>query len=254
MLALVWIIKAETPEMEWTDEGIILYTQTLGERKQVVNLFTPTHGRCAGVFSLSQKDKGWLQCGGKVKARWSARLENHLGSWRLEHLKSYTAILFDRSGPLAALLSACSLCQIALAERHAYPYLYGRLEDLLKDLATPYWARSYVFFELSLLDELGYGLELSSCAVTGESEGLVAVSPRTGRAVCERVAQPYQGKLLPLPQFMDVTDGEGIPNDEEILDALRLTGYFLERYLLGRNLPAARVRLVSQFDKLRKCA
>lgn len=240
--------------MEWIDEGIILHTQAFGERKQIVSLFTRCHGRCSGVFNFSQKDKGWLQCGGKVKARWGARLENHLGSWKLEPLQSHTAFLFDIPGPLAALLSMTSLCQIALPERHSYSYLYERAEALLKDLRTPFWARSYAFFELSLLDELGYGLELNSCAVTGESQGLIAVSPRTGRAVCERVAQPYQEKLLPLPPFMSLKNKETMPGDQEILDALRLTGYFLERYLLSRDLPAARIRLLGQFDKLRKCA
>ena len=240
--------------MEWQDEGFILHTQALGERKQIVSLFTLSHGRCAGVASVGQKNKGWLQCGGKVKARWGARLENHIGYWTLESLCANTAFLLDAPGPLATLLSMASLCQLALPERYAYPHLYKRFETLLSDLLTPYWARSYVFFELSLLEELGYGLVLESCAVTGETQNLVAVSPRTGRAVCERVAQPYQGKLLPLPSFIWQENEETCPNDQEILDALQLTGYFLERYLLGRDLPAARTRLLQRFDKVRKCA
>lgn len=240
--------------MEWSDEGFILHTQTLGERKQVVSLFTQSHGKCSGVFHLSQKNKGWLQCGSKVNARWNARLENHLGTWKLEPIHSHGAFLLDAFGPLSALLSITSLCHLVLPERHAYPYLYTQFEHLLRDLATPHWARTYTLFELSLLEELGYGLALESCAVTGESQRLVAVSPRTGRAVCEDVAQPYQGKLLPLPSFIGKNDPDMLPEDHEILDALKLTGYFLERYLLGRELPAARMRLFGQFDKLRKCA
>ena len=240
--------------MEWQDEGIILHTQNLGERKQIVSLFTLSHGRCAGVFSSTQKSKGWVQCGGKVKARWGARLENHIGYWNLESLGSNTAYLLDSPGPLNALLSAATLCQIALPERHAYPHLYERFQAFLRSLVLPDWASSYVFFELALLSELGYGLDLEACAVTGSKTDLKAVSPRTGRAVCESVAKPYEGRLLPLPSFVSDKANENIPNDQEILDALRLSGYFLERHVLGRTLPSARMRLAQRFMTMRKCA
>ncbi len=237
--------------MEWQDEGIILHTQALGERKQIVNLFTASHGRCAGVFSISQKNKGWIQCGGKVKARWGARLENHIGYWTLEPLQNHSAFLLDLPGPLVALLSAAALCQRALPERHVYPSLYQKFDILLKDLMSPHWGSSYAFFELALLDELGYGLDLKSCAVTGVTTGLSAVSPKTGRAVCKDVAIPYQGRLLPLPPFIWQENRESYPDTQEILDALHLSGYFLERYLLGRALPSARTRLYQQFAKMR---
>lgn len=236
--------------MDWQDEGIILHTQILGERKQIVSLFTPSHGRCAGVLRGSQKTKGWFQCGGKVNAHWNARLENHLGHWSLEPLHSHTALLLDAPGPLAALLSATALCQVALPERHAYPRLYEKLEELLKDLPSLTWARSYAFFELVLLEELGYGLDFKACAVTGATTDLVAISPRTGRAVCEEVAKPYEGRLLPLPPFLRQENKEILPDQQEILDALCLTGYFLERYLLGRTLPAARGRLYQWLSKV----
>jgi len=236
--------------MEWQDEGFILHTQVLGERKQVVNLFTSQHGRCAGVFSVNKQNKAWAQCGGKVRARWGARLENHIGYWTLEPLQSNIAFLLDAPGPLTALLSATTLCQLALPERHSYPRLYERFEMLQNDLITPYWARSYVFFELTLLEELGYGLDLKSCAVSGVIQGLTAVSPRTGRAVCESVAAPYHGKLLSLPLFICQENKESLPEDQEILSALQLSGYFLERHLLGRTLPSARLRLYQQFSKI----
>jgi DNA repair protein RecO (recombination protein O) len=243
--------------MEWQDEGIILHTQSLGERKQIISLFTLAHGRCAGVFSATQKSKGWVQCGGKVKARWWARLENHIGYWSLESLGANTAYLLDSPGPLSALSSAAALCQLALPERQAYPHLYEQFQSLSRDLVHPNWARSYIFFELTLLSELGYGLELNTCAVTGSSSDLVAVSPRTGRAVCEDVAKLYEGRLLALPPFICKENKETVLDDQEILDGLRLTGYFLERYVLGRTLPAARMRLLQRFvtmEKLGKCA
>lgn len=237
--------------MQWQDEGIILHTQALGERKQIVSLLTLNHGRCAGILSVTQQNKGWVQCGRKVTARWGARLENHMGHWTLEPLFTNIALLLDAPGPLAALISATSLCQVALPERHAYPHLYEQFEAFLRDLASPLWAQSYVFFELILLEEVGYGLELEACAVTGTQADLVAVSPRTGRAVSREIAHPYQGKLLPLPSFICKKNSDSPPNDQEILDALQLSGYFLERYLLGRTLPSARARLLQRFMKAR---
>lgn len=240
--------------MEWQDEGFILYTQPLGERKQIVSLFTQTHGRYAGVFSLTQKNKAWIQCGAKVNARWGARLDAHIGYWNFELLPTKLVLLLDQPGPLAALSSITSLCHLVLPERHAYPFLYENFSDLLEALSSPEWAEAYVNFEITLLEELGYGLELHSCAVTGSTEDLVAVSPRTGRAVCEATAAPYQGKLLSLPAFLTEKSRKIVPNDKEILDGLRLTGYFLERYLLGRTLPAARERLIQRFSIVRNAS
>ena len=240
--------------MEWEDEGFILHTQPLGERKQIVSLFTPSQGRCTGVFSLTKNNKAWVQCGAKVKARWSARLDSHIGYWNFEPLPTKLVLLLDLPGPLAALSSATSLCHIVLPERHAYPYVYEKFSLLLEGLSSPEWAEAYVRFEMTLLEELGYGLELKSCAVTGNTEGLVAVSPRTGRAVCESVAAPYEGKLLTLPGFLAEKNRKTPPNDKEILDGLHLTGYFLERYLLGRTLPAARERLIQRLSKVRNAS
>ncbi|EKE09632.1 MAG: DNA repair protein RecO [uncultured bacterium] len=233
--------------MEWQDEGFILYTQSLGERKQILSLFTQSHGKCLGVFSVTKKNKSWLQCGTKVKGYWKARLETHLGLWILEPLQTNSAFLLDSPGPLAALISATALCHVLLPERQAYLQLYDKFNHFLDALKGPDWTTSYVDFEVSLLEDLGYGLNFSSCAVTGKRDDLVAVSPRTGRAVCESVAAPYQGKLLPLPSFLVQKHRKTAPKDEEILDGLRLTGYFLERYLLGRPLPSARERLVKRF-------
>lgn len=234
--------------MEWQDEGFILHTQALGEHKKVVTLFTQTHGRYSGVFCGSKKTRSWFQCGGKVKAGWRARLDNHLGHWTFEPLSGNTAFLLDSPGPLAALVSAAALCQMALPERHAYPALYERFDALLQDLHSPFWLRSYIFFELSLLGELGYGLNLLTCAVTGVTTDLCAVSPRTGRAVCKDIAQPYLNRLLPLPRFIGEENTDIVPEKKEMLDALHLTGHFLTRNLLGRPLPPARERLKQYVD------
>ena len=240
--------------MEWQDEGIILHMHKLGESKTIVSLFTLAHGRCGGVLNVSRKNKAWIQCGGKVKARWGARLETHIGYWSLEPLQVNLAFLLDAPGPLAALLSATALCQLALPERHAYSQLYSKFLSFLDSLTTKHWAWAYIHFECALLEELGYGLDLTTCAVTGKKTDLVAVSPRTGRAVCESAAKPYQDKLLILPPLLREKNGKKIPEDKETLDSLHLTGYFLERHLLGRALPPARERLLQRFVDVRKCA
>lgn len=238
--------------MQWQDEGVILHTQGLGENKYIISLFTPQQGRSSGLLRPTKKSKAWMQCGNKVKARWGARLESHLGFWTLEPLENHTAFLLDEPGPLAALLSASALCHLSLPERHPYPELYQCFEDFLLSLRTPEWASTYVFFEIALLEYLGYGLELNTCAVTGTTEDLVAVSPRTARAVSASVATPYKDKLLPLPSFLIKKEEKNRPKPKEILDALVLSGYFLERHLLGRELPSARKRLLQKFTELRK--
>jgi len=234
--------------MQWVDEGIILHTQPLGERKHVVSLFTEAHGRHAGVAYCSKKTTSWIHCGGKVNAQWKARLETQLGAWTLEPLPNRIALLLDQAGPLSALMSAATLCHLALPERHPYPALYQKFMDFLEALTSPGWREAYIFFELSLLEDLGYGLHLEACAVTGSMSDLVAVSPRTGRAVSREIAAPYAEKLLPLPSFLLEERGAApSPPCEKMLEALRLTGYFLERHLLGRILPPARARLVNTF-------
>lgn len=232
--------------MEWQDEGLILHTHPLGESKGILSIFTATHGRWGGLFRNPAKSKAWLHGGSKVQCLWRARIETQLGTWTLEPVGSYAMPLLDAPGPLMALLSATALCHKALPEGHPYPCLYKEFETLCGAFPTSSWWRAYVFFELTLLEELGYGLDLTCCAVTGVREGLVAVSPRTGRAVCAEVASPYAGRVLPLPQFL--REPEAPLTNHDMVQALRLTGFFLERDLLGQSLPPARGRLVNLFS------
>lgn len=231
--------------MEWHDEGIILHSQLLGERKSVMSLFTAEHGRHLGVFAQTKSTKAWIHSGAHVTARWKARLETQLGSWTLDPLSAPAVFLLESAGPLAALVSAATLCHLALPERHPYPSLYGKFKGFLQDLTLSHWMVAYVFFEVALLEELGYGLNLKACAVTGAQQDLTAVSPRTGRAVCAAIAHPYKDRLLALPSFLVHGEISETPTGTEIVQALDLTGYFLERQLLGRLLPPARERLVS---------
>lgn len=227
--------------MQWTDNGFIIHVRPLGESQCIVNLFTHAHGRQAGAFRLSKKNRGMMQVGQNCDVTWRARLETQLGSWALEPKGVGCATILSKPGPLCALQSACALLYQVLPEGHGYPDLFDAFTHFLSSLSQPYWIEEYIHFEAGVLSELGYGLDLTQCALTGRQKDLVAVSPRTGRAVSAEAARPYQDKLLPLPAFLRE---EGTASYQEKLDGLALTGYFLDNYILVRKMPPARDRLV----------
>ena len=173
-----------------------------------------------------------------VRARWRARVPEHLGTLTLEPIRSFGVALFERPGPLAALVSACALLEAGLAEHEPSPRVYQSGLALFAALELPVWAEAYVRWEVGFLAALGFGLDLTACAVTGETDDLSHVSPRTGRAVSRAAAVPWGDRLLVLPRFLRGQGG----GPAEVLAGLALTGYFLERFLPD-GVPAARRRL-----------
>lgn len=235
--------------MEWVDEGIVLAVRRLGETGVVADLLTREHGRHAGLVhgGISKTKRGILQPGNRVSCQWRSRLVEQLGAFRLELLDAHAARLFDDVGRLAALAAACALTEVAVPERVPHAGLYQSLAALLAALDSPSWPSLYVRWELLLLAELGYGLDLSHCAATGVNDGLTFVSPKTGRAVSASAGEPYRDKLLALPAFL-VRGGDG--NHHDIAAGLTLAGYFLERHVLVPHqiaMPPARSRLVDRF-------
>ncbi|UCH73134.1 MAG: DNA repair protein RecO [Rhodospirillales bacterium] len=238
--------------MEWRDEGIVLAVRRHGEAAAIVSLLTAEHGRHAGLVrgGASRRLRGVLQPGNTLAATWRARLEEHLGAYTVEPLASGAA-LYDRPGPLATLTSATALLESALPERAPHPELYFALADLLVALEAPDWAESYVRWELFLLADLGFGLDLSSCAATGTNDGLAYVSPKSGRAVSLSAGEPWRDRLLPLPRFL--SPDSGAADVQQVLDGLRLTGWFLERHVFApqdRHTPDARERLITHLRGL----
>lgn len=234
--------------MEWCDEGVVLTARRHGERDAVLSLFTFEHGRHLGLVKggAGRRQRPLLQSGNRLSCRWRARLPEHLGVWTLEPVRLYAGALLDDPAALSAVGAACGLLELGLAEREPHPRLYAGLVSLLEHLAarTPDWPMRYVRFELLLLEELGFGLDLSACAVTGTTEDLAFVSPKSGRAVSRAAAGPWAPRLLPLPAFLV---GDAPATDAEVLAGLRTTGHFLERHLLaphGRLQPLARARLL----------
>jgi len=247
--------------MEWRDEGVILSVRRYGETDALVTLMTSAYGRHAGLMrgGASRRHAGWLQPGTGVRARWVARLEDHLGRYELEPERERASAVFDNALGLTGLTALGALAEAALPEREAHPGLYGGLKIVLDVMVSEaqdgvqealVWPAALVRWELGLLQELGYGLDLTKCAATGSREDLVYVSPRTGRAVSRTAGAPYAGKLLRLPGFL-LGAQAGTGETKEVSDGLRLTGFFLDKWLLapeGRSLPDARRRLLDMLS------
>jgi len=238
--------------MEWRDQGVVISVRKHGETSAILDVLTVAHGRHVGVVrgGVSRRMTPVLQPGNQVSVEWHARLEEHLGNYRVELLHSRSAVLAERAA-LAGLASVCALVRFGFPERMVFPDLYDSTIAIFDALETGAdWPRAYALWELQVLDELGYGLDLSRCAVTGSEDDLVFISPRTGRAVSRTGAGNWAQKLLPLPAFLRDRDEA---TAAQVLDALLTTGYFLQRRLaagLGnRPLPAARERLVSVLEK-----
>ncbi|MBJ27141.1 MAG: DNA repair protein RecO [Alphaproteobacteria bacterium] len=240
--------------MEWIDEGIIVSSRHHGESSSVICLFTKEHGRHAGLVrgARNKNNSGIYQLGNGVTARWRARLTEHLGIFNCEMTDARAARLIEDNLRLEGLLSICSLIEIALPERHPYPELYSRTISFLDDFEdSASWIQNLIMWELKLLADLGFGLDLSVCALTGEKENLAYVSPRTGRAVTFAAGEPYREKLLSLPKFTIDQSSEGkISTKGDISAGLKLTEWFISRHLLSvrkTKMPAARNRLAKRW-------
>lgn len=243
--------------MEWHDDAIILSVRKHGETAAIVSLLTRDHGRHLGLVrgGQSRRRQGLLQPGNLVAAGWRARLPEHLGTLTLEPKRDLAAGVLDDSGRLKALAAMTSLLEATLAEQEPQPTVYAASLAMLENLSdsgeaaspVPRWLAAYVRWELGLLRELGFGLDLDTCAATGSRENLVYVSPRSGRAVSAEAGEPWRDRLLPLPGFL-LDDSLPPLAMFDIVAGLRLTGHFFDRHHFAQHsgrLPSARDRLVA---------
>ncbi len=233
--------------MDWRDQGALLAVRRHGENSAIIEVFTAEHGRHAGVVrgGSGRRMAPILQPGAQLDVTWRARLDEHLGSYTVEPIQSRAAAIMGDRLALAGLNAVTALLSFALPERAPYPSLYARTMTLLDLMvSSEAWPLAYLRWELALLDEMGFGLDLSRCAATGSTEGLVFVSPKTGRAVSLDGAGEWADRLLPLPPAL-MGHGQGEP--EDVATGMTTTGFFLTHRLahsLGnRPLPAARQRL-----------
>lgn len=239
--------------MEWQDTGTIISVRKHGENSTIVDVFTQTHGRHAGLVrgGAGRKLAPILQPGTQVDVEWRARLEDHLGTYNIEPIQSRATILSNRLA-LSAMGSVCALVNFAFPERMSLPRLYGVTINLFDQMASGgAWLSDYALWEYAVLEELGYGLDLESCAATGVQQDLIYVSPKSGRAVSRQAGADWADRMLPLPRFLRAQTAT--KEAAEVLDALKTTGYFLERRLapaLGnRPLPDARARFLAVLHK-----
>jgi DNA repair protein RecO (recombination protein O) len=239
--------------MEWSDEGVVLAARALGETSVVLSLLTRAHGRHSGLVrgGAGRRSRGLLQPGNRLTARWRARLADHLGTISCEPGRVLAPnVLADRSR-LAAIAAACAVAETALPEREPLPAVYESLARLIAAIETDVgWPVAYVRWELDLLTELGFGLDLGRCAVTGTTDDLAYVSPRSGRAVSAAAGAPWKDRLLPLPACL--VDPSVKASGEAVAAGLALTGHFLLRHVYaeqGRALPAARARLPDEIAR-----
>lgn len=238
--------------MEWRDQGVLLTMRKHGESAAIIEVFTAAHGRHAGVVrgGGGRRMAPILQPGAQLDLTWRARLEDHIGAYTVEPLGARAGDALGDAAALVGLSSVCALLAFCLPEREPHPALYDRSVALLDALGAERWPYAYLRWELALLDEMGFGLDLESCAVTGRREGLAHVSPRTGRAVTTEGAGDWADRLLPLPGSLL---GQPDAPMGDILAGLGVTGHFLSTHLapsLGdKPLPAARQRFVDRLHR-----
>jgi DNA repair protein RecO (recombination protein O) len=224
--------------VEWREDAIVLGLRRHGETSVIAEVMTRERGRHLGIVrgGRSRVQRPVLQPGNEIAIHWRARLDEHMGTYNVEPLKLRAATLMESPGALAAVQLLASHLRL-LPERDPHPRLYDGLASMLDHLAEPIAAGELVLrFELMLLEELGFGLDLERCAATGARDDLAYVSPKTGRAVGREPGGPWADKLLALPPFLSA---EGGRPDRASLDAgYRLTGYFLARHVYEpRGLP-----------------
>lgn len=221
--------------MEWTDEGIVLGTRRHGETGAIAELMTRGHGRHLGLVrgGAGRRMRPLLQPGNSVSAVWRARLDEHLGAYTIEGTRLRAASMFASSHAVYGVTHLAALARL-LPERDPHDDIYDLLESILNDFGDPVASAIHlVRFELAMLSELGFGLDLSACAATGATDDLIYVSPKSGSAVSRAAGEPWADRMLRLPAFLrgDGDAGDG-GNEDDIVDGFRLTGTFLMRNVL----------------------
>lgn len=235
--------------MEWRDEGILLSAQKHGEGSAVIEVFTTQHGRHAGLVrgGSSRKMAPILQPGSQISVIWKARLEEHLGSFTIDPIKSRAVNIMSDKSTLAVMGAITSLLKLTLPEREDHQRLYVRTLDLVDAIGvTDDWPSRYALWENALLTETGFALDLEQCAATGVTQDLIYVSPKSGCAVSRNAGEEWADRMLPLPRFLRLDSTMNEP--AEVQSALKTTGYFLEKWVMPavskQHLPNARQRLI----------
>jgi len=223
--------------MNFQDSGIIITKRLLQEQSSIISVFTQNNGLYSGVLKQYSKKAGdSLVAGNMVDFFWSARLHEHIGSVKCELISSYNHNIIASKTKLYAFNSIAEILQKAFCEREPHNKLFPYLLKFLQNMSQDFCFLDYINLELAILAETGHELQLSSCVVTGKQEDLTYVSPKSGCAVSQKAGEPYANKLLPLPSFLSKNEKLLIPDQTQMQQALNLTSYFLDRYILNQRL------------------
>jgi len=219
--------------MHWSDEGIVLGIRRHGEANAILEVMTVARGRHLGLVrgGAGSRLRPVLQPGNAVRVEWRARLDEHLGHFTVEGLRLRTGDLMAAAHAVYGVTHLAALCRL-LPERDPHVDVHtalGPILDHLKDRTVA--AMLIARFELLILTELGFGLDLDQCAATGATEDLIYVSPKSGRAVSRAAGEPWQDRMLHLPAFLRGDDHA--PDAQELTQAFALTGFFLDRHVLA---------------------
>ncbi len=229
--------------MRWQEQGIILAVKPFSENSRIVTIFNKNIGKTRGLLKGL---KASIQLGDICDISWSGRTSEQLGTFKIETLFSPFSFVFQNPMEVLAIESACTLCLNGLPDRAIHENLFEALRSLFFSVTQNNWLIEYVLFEKTFLSEMGIGLDLSKCAVTGKRGGLAYVSPRTGRAVTKEAGEKYKEKLFKLPGFLVDNSKENV-SKEDIFCALEMIGHFLKIYFCDTNskeLPLSRNYLI----------
>lgn len=233
--------------MQWQEQSIVLSSKPFSENCRLVSVFNRTMGKTSG---LVRGTKTVINVGDISDVTWKGRNADQLGTFKIETVFSPFSFVFENPLEILAIDSVCTLCNNGLPDKAPHGRLFDSVKRFLLELIHDNWLLNYVFFEKMFLSEVGIGLNLSQCAVTGKKEGLFYVSPRTGKAVIKEVGEKYKDRLFVLPKFL--LDADEDPSNEDILLALKITQHFLKMYFYGissRELPMSREYLVQELLK-----
>ena len=232
--------------MQINDEGIIIKKKKYRESSLLISFFSLNHGINSGlVKGVLKKDFGTYEIGNKVYIKSSFRLDEQLWNCRFELIKNNSVNYFDNQNKLNALLAVCSIIDLSLPKNNPQINIYKKTINLIENLLSKEWTVKYIFWELFLLSELGYGLDLEKCVVSGKKENLIYVSPKSGKAVSKKEVEKYKNKLLNLPKFL--IDKNVKPSNDSLKQAITLTGFFIDKFLKKNNkkLPFYRKKILN---------
>lgn len=234
--------------MQFSNTGYIVKIRNHGEKSAIVTVVCPQNGKITGYVTGAQgkRLRGICQLGNLISFNAYARVAENMPSFKgVELCRSHTADFLGDTHKIEALASLCRLIDVCVAENDDLGEFYQVIDDFFVHIQAPNWLAHYSFFEFHLLDFLGIGIDTSRCAVTGQYTDLRYISPKTGRAVCEKVGAPYKDKLYAYPQY--ITEHNSWPKNSEIANVLSMTGRFLSKnFLMPHNLqlPEKRANLL----------